>query len=77
MLVGNYSAEYIGKTMCGFTKGYKYYIDINKNIYGYVVSGVLNLTEDTVSDGYINYASEKSIVRNWIIKEDLTRLGSD
>jgi hypothetical protein len=77
MLVGNYSAEYIGKTMCGFTNGYEYCIDINKDIYGYTVSGVLNLIDETASDACINYASEKSIRRNWTIKEDLTKLGSD
>lgn len=77
MLVGNYSAEYIGKTMCGFVKGNEYCIDINKNIYGYDISGVLNLTDEIANDGFITYASEKSIRRNWIIKEDLTKLGSD
>ena len=77
MLVGNYSAEYIGKTMCGFTNKNEYCIDINKDTYGYTVSGVLNLTDETANDGCINYASENSIRRNWVIKEDLTKLGSD
>ena len=77
MLVGNYSAEYIGKTMCGFTNGNEYCIDINKDVYGYTVSGILNLTYETASDGCINYASENSIRRNWVIKEDVTKLGSD
>ena len=77
MLVGNYNAQYIGKSMCGFTNGYEYCIDINKDIYGYTVSGVLDLTNEAANDGCINYASEKSITRNWTIKEDLTKLGSD
>ena len=77
MLVGNYSAEYIGKTMCGFTNGKEYCIDIDKDVYGYTVSGVLNLTDKVANDGCMNYASENSVRRNWLIKEDLTKLGSD
>lgn len=69
MLAGNYNALYIGKSMCGFKKDNEYCVDINKNVYGYTVSGVLNLTDDVVNDGYINYASENSIRRNWIIKD--------
>jgi hypothetical protein len=77
MLIGNYNASYIGKSMCGFKKGNEYCIDINKDIYGYTVSGVLNLTDEVANDGCVNYASENSIKRNWIINEDLTKLGSD
>jgi hypothetical protein len=69
MLIGNYNAQYIGKTMCGFKTGHEYSIDIDKDIYGYTVSGVKDITEDTASDACINYASEKSILRNWTIKE--------
>ena len=67
MLIGNYNAQYIGKTMCGFTNGHEYSIDIDKNIYGYTVSGVNDITDDVASDACINYASEKSIRRNWNI----------
>ena len=68
MLIGNYNGRYIGKTMCGFVNGQEYNIDIDKNIYGYIVSGVINITEDNESDACINYASETSIRRNWIIE---------
>ena len=69
MLIGNYNGQYIGKTMCGFKTDHEYSIDIDKDIYGYTVSGVKDITDDTASDACINYASEKSILRNWIIKE--------
>ena len=69
MLIGNYNAQYIGKTMCGFETSHEYNIDIDKDIYGYTVSGVNDITSDTASDACINYASEKSIRRNWVIKE--------
>ena len=68
MLIGNYNAKYIGKTMCGFTNGHEYNIDIDKNIYGYTISGLIDITEDIISAACINYASENSIRRNWIIK---------
>ena len=68
MLIGNYNGKYIGKTMCGFINGQEYNIDIDKNIYGYNISGIKNLTEEKVIDAYINYASENSIRRNWIIE---------
>ena len=67
MLIGNYNAQYIGKTMCGFVNGHEYSIDIDKNIYGYTVSGLKDITNDVASDACINYASEKSILRNWNI----------
>lgn len=68
MLIGNYNGTYIGKTMCGFVNGHVYNIDIDKNIYGYIITGVKNITEDMESDACINYASETSIRRNWIIE---------
>lgn len=68
MLIGNYNGKYIGKTMCGFVNDQEYNIDIDKDIYGYTVSGVKNLIEDTESDACINYASETSVRRNWIIE---------
>ena len=75
MLVGTYNAQYIGKTMCGFVNDYDYKIKIDKDLYGYTISGVLNITDEKDTDACINYASEKSIRRNWIIKEDITKLG--
>lgn len=68
MLIGNYNAEYIGKTMCGFTNGHKYSIDIDKDIYGYTISGLTDITEEEASAACINYASENSIRRNWRIE---------
>lgn len=65
-----YIGQYIGKTMCGFINGYNYSIDIQKNIYGYTVSGVKNLTEDTDTNACINYASEKSLRSKWLLVED-------
>ena len=69
MLIGNYNAEYIGKTMCGFTNRHKYNIDIDKSLYGYTISGLIDLNEDSdATIACINYASENSIRRNWIIE---------
>ena len=70
MLIGNYNAQYIGKTMCGFTKGHKYNIDIDKTLYGYIVSGLMDMTYNSATDACINYASEISIRRNWKIEGD-------
>ena len=67
MLIGLYNAQYIGKTMCGFVSKKEYQIEIDKDIYGYIVSGIDNITDDTSNDGCINYASEKSVRRNWKI----------
>ena len=68
MLIGIFNAKYIGKTMCGFISGCEYSIEIDKDLYGYTVSGILNLTEDSdASAACINYASENSVRRNWII----------
>lgn len=68
MLIGNYNAQYIGKTMCGFINTYEYNIEIDKDEYGYQVSGVLNLTEEKdATSAYITYASENSLRKNWLI----------
>lgn len=76
MLIGIYSAKYVGRTMCGFVNEYEYIIQIGKDTYGYTISGISNITENkAVNDACINYASEKSIRRNWIIKEDIIKLG--
>ena len=75
MLIGTYNAQYIGKSMCGFESSYEYCIEIDKDEYGYKISGITNLTEDVdASSAYISYASENSIRRNWIIGEDVTCL---
>ena len=70
MLVGIYNAQYVGKTMCGFVNKKDYQIEIEKNIYGYVLNGLVNLTDDVAADtACMNYASEKSIRRNWKIED--------
>lgn len=68
MLTGNYNGKYIGKTMCGFVNGHEYSLDVEKDIYGYILLGIKDLTEDIDSTACINYASENSIHRNWIIE---------
>lgn len=78
MLIGTYNAQYIGKTMCGFVNTYEYCVEIEKDLYGYTVSGITNLTEEkSATSAAINYASEKSIRKNWIIEEDVTVLGGE
>ena len=75
MLIGTYNAQYIGKTMCGYEYNNEYCIEIDKNVYGYKITGITNLTKDTdASNAYIAYASENSIRRYWIIHEDITCL---
>lgn len=70
MLTGTYNAQYIGKTMCGFTNTYEYCVEINKDEYGYTVSGIINLTEDkSATSAYIPYACENSLRKSWIIEE--------
>ena len=76
MLVGTYNAQYIGKSMCGFKNSHEYCVEISKDEYGYAVEGVSDLTEDKgATSAYIPYASETSLKRNWIIIEDITKLG--
>ena len=71
MLIGLYKAQYIGKTMCGFVNKKEYQIEIDKDIYGYTINGITNITDDTAADSAcLNYASEKSIRRNWQIGGD-------
>ena len=67
MLIGNYTAKYIGKSMCGFENGHEYKVEIDKDIYGYTISGIEDISTDIASDACINYSSENSIRRNWII----------
>lgn len=75
MLIGTYTAKYIGKTMLGFVKSHEYLIKIVKDNYCYGVEGIEDLTKNDDSSAYITYASEKSIRKNWDIKEDKTQLG--
>jgi uncharacterized cupin superfamily protein len=74
MLIGTYTAKYIGKTMLGFTKSHEYLIKIGKDEYCYTIEGIVDLTKDDDSSAYITYASENSIRRNWDIQEDKTQL---
>lgn len=75
MLIGTYNAQYIGKAMCGFESGQDYCIEIDKDVYGYKISGITNLTKDSdTSNAYITYASENSLRRYWTIGEDVTCL---
>ena len=77
MLIGTYTAKYIGKTMLGFVKSHEYLIKIGKDNYCYGIEGITDLTEDEDTTAYITYASEKSIRMNWDIKEDVTQLGEN
>lgn len=77
MLIGTYTAKYIGKTMLGFTKSHEYLIKIGKDNYCYGVEGMVDLTKNDDVSTYITYASEKSIRKNWEIKEDKTQLGGE
>lgn len=74
MLIGEYTAKYNGKTMCGFENSHEYIINIYKNLYGYQVNGLYDITDQGNSSAYLIYASEKSIRNNWDIKEDITEL---
>ena len=74
MLVGTYTAKYIGKTMLGFVNSHEYLIKIGRDEYCYVIEGLTDLTENEDSSAYITYASEISIRRNWEIQEDKTQL---
>jgi hypothetical protein len=70
MLIGTCNAQYIGKTMCGFENSHEYCIEINKDEYGYTVSGIINITDDiSATSAYIPYASKTSLRRSWIIEE--------
>lgn len=77
MLIGNYNAKYIGKTMCGFENEHEYLIKIDKDLYGYQVSGLYDITDSDNSSAYLVYASENSIRRNWYITQDVTELGGE
>lgn len=64
------AGQYIGKTMCGFTRLSNYNVNISKNLYGYNVQGTFDLTEEKDNNGCIQYASEGSLRRNWILAEN-------
>lgn len=70
MLIGTYNAQFIGDTMCGFENKHEYLIKIDKDLYGYQVSSLYDITDQDNSSTYISYASENSLKRYWIIKED-------
>lgn len=67
MIIGNYNGRYIGKAMCGFKYMHDYSLNVDRDEYGYQVSGIIDLTEEVQSNAYITYASENSLLRNWII----------
>ena len=69
MLIGTYNAQYVGKSMCGFENAHDYCIEINKDVYGYTVNAITNLTECRSCSAYIPYASETSLRKSWIIEE--------
>lgn len=77
MLIGNYNATYLGNTMCGFETDHEYLIKIDKDLYGYQVSGLYDITDSDNSSAYLVYASENSIRRNWNIMKDVTELGGE
>ena len=77
MLVGTYTAKYIGRSLCGFINSHDYRIEIGKDVYGYQVSGIVDLTDDEDTTAYITYSSEKSIRRYWDIQEDIIELGGE
>ena len=77
MLIGTYTAKYKGKTLLGFVNSHEYLIKIGRDDYCYVVEGVVDITDGEDSTAYNRYASEKSIRRNWDIKEDKTQLGGE
>ena len=74
MLIGKYNAQYIGRTMCGFENNHEYIINIDKDIYGYQISGLYDITDQERSFAFMPYACENSIRRYWDIKEDMTEL---
>ena len=77
MLIGTYTAKYIGKTMLGFINSHEYLIKIGRDRYCYEIEGIVDLTENEDSSAYSTYASEISIRQNWEIKEDKTKLGGE
>lgn len=77
MLVGTYTAKYIGKTMLGFVNSHEYLIKIGKDEYCYGVEGILDITDGEDSSAYITYSSEKSIRYYWDIQEDKTQIGGE
>lgn len=74
MLIGTYTAQYIYKSMCGFIKDHTYVIEIDKDRYGYIITGIHDVTDNSYIDGYMRFSSEISIRQHWIIQEDITVL---
>lgn len=77
MLIDKYTATYTGRSMCGFVSGHQYIINIDKDRHGYIVSGEHDITDNDSATGCLIYASEISVRKNWIIKEDNTQLGGE
>ena len=77
MLIGDYTATYTGRSMCGFVSCHEYIINIDKDRHGYIVSGKHDITDNDSATGCMTYASEISINRNWAIKEDVSQLGGE
>jgi len=66
LIEGIYTGNYIGKSMCGFVHGHMYKVNIERTIYGYVLEEIEDFSDaDSAGTALINYASEKSIQRNW------------
>ena len=74
MLIGTYVAQYIYKSMCGFEKDHTYEIEIDKDRYGYTITGIRDIDTDAYVDACMNFSSEKSVRQHWTIKEDTTVL---
>lgn len=74
MLVGKYNVKYIGKTMCGFETNHEYIINIVKDLYGYQISGLYDVTDQDNSSAFIRLSSEKSVRNYFEIQEDMTEV---
>lgn len=74
MLIGKYNAKYIGKTMCGFENKHEYIIDISKDLYGYQINGIYDITDQDNSSALIRLSSEKSVKTYFEINKDITEI---
>lgn len=74
MLIGKYNAKYIGKTMCGFESKHEYIIDIGKDLYGYQINGIYDITDQDNSSALIRLSSEKSVKTYFEINKDITEI---
>ena len=70
-VIYNGNAQYLGKTMCGFISTYEYHIKITKYLYGYLLEGITNLTEEKECAGCLQYASQISLNQNWLFDKKL------